>query len=299
MRVLTPLIVGVLLLVPLAGRTLAQEPEPPRGSAMLICYPNAPGTSRQAQPVMDQFGRYLSSHLGEPTRPEYFSALKPAVQWLQTKRPRFGILSLSMFLRWRKEHGLTVVALSERQGAVEQRFHLLVGERSPLKTLEDLSTLGRTAHIWSSLLDEVPFATRVVFANRIPLGGKSPIQVASTTQPLRALRRLKKGSLFKDTPVDAVLVDAVTWSGLQRLKTFKGALRVLYTSRALPTPPVVAFRGVESARREKLGNALTKMGAEPGDDEGQRLLRTLQVTGFRLPLPNSMAKAIAAFEGSQ
>jgi ABC-type phosphate/phosphonate transport system substrate-binding protein len=289
---------AALVLVSLvACSASAQDGEKPRGSAMLICYPNAPGTSRQAQPIMDQFGQYMSQQLGEPVRPEYFSKLERATQWLQTRRPRFGILSLSMFLRWRQENGLTVVAFSERQGVVAQRFHLLIGKDSPLKALEDLQTLGRDAHIWSSLLDETQFANRVVFASRLDLGDPGVVKVASTTQPLRALRRLKKGSPFQDKPVDAVLVDAVTWSGLQKLPTFKGLLRVLYSSPALPTPPVVAFRGVEPARSEKLGAVLSSMGDDENDDEGRRLLRTLQVTGFRLAQPDAMAKAIAAYEG--
>jgi ABC-type phosphate/phosphonate transport system substrate-binding protein len=108
---------------------------------------------------------------------------------------------------------------------------------------------------------------------------------------------MKAGSAFEDRQVDAVLVDAVTWSGLQKLPTFQGVLRVLYSSPSLPTPPVVAFGGVEPERSRKLGAVLSGMGTDEEDEEGRRLLQTLQVTGFKLASPEVMAKAVEAYEG--
>lgn len=277
-----------------AAPSFAQGDEP-RGSGLLICYPNAPGTQRQAQPVMEQLGRYLETKLAAPCAPSYFNEIEGAKRWLETHRPRFAILSLAVYLRWREEHGLTVVALSERQGKAEQQFYLLVAKGSPLKTLEDLAKQQRPTHVWSAHLDDERFATNVIFQGRVRAhsGGSGKVRVASTQQPLRALRRLKEGQTFNDLPVDAVLVDSVTWTGLQRLKTFRGVLRVLYTCPALPTPPVVAFSGVAPERMDKLRNVLGNM---QSDQEGMRVLKTLQVTGFVTPPENCMDAAVAAYE---
>lgn len=280
-----------LLLVLFLAPAFAQDVEP-RSRDLLVCYPNAPGSQRQAKPVMDRFGQYLERLLGAPCVPTYFNELTSAKQWLQTKRPRFAILSLSVYLRWREEHGLRVVSLSERQGSVEQRFYLLVMKDSPHKAVEDLTKLERPARIWSTHLDNPRFATRVVFGGKLQIEAEGPVRAVSTRQPLRALRRMKKGEQFEEQPVDAVLVDSITWAGLQKLKRFKGLLRVLHTSPSLPTPPVVAFEGASEEQIKKLGEVLGNMRA---DGEGKRILKTLQVTGFEVAPADVMSVAVAAY----
>jgi hypothetical protein len=284
------LLLAAALLV--AAPVAAQESAPAHGG-LVICYPNAPGNQRVAAPVMERLGQYLSRKVDAPLRPAYFNEVDPARIYVETQRPAFGILSLAMFLRWRKEHGLKVIALSERLGQTSDRFHLLVKQDAKAKSLADLGK-SSPATLWSSHLDDMRFATNVVFAGALALhaDGSGPVRLRSTRQPLRALRRMKAGKPFEGKPVDAVLVDGTTWNGLQKLKTFRGVLRVLYTSPALPSPPVVAFRGVAPERGKKLAEVLAGMRK---NDEGQRILKTLQTTGFQAADAKAIDAVVAAY----
>lgn len=263
-------------------------------SQVLICYPNAPGTSDEARPVMTRFGQYLGSK-GAPCDPVYFNEVRPAVSFIEDAHPRFAILSLALYLKWRDTYHLVPVSLSERRGATRERFHLLVAKDSPLQGLDDLGARGadRPIYVWSSHLDDLRFARNVVFQGKLALDvDAGPVRIVSTNQPLRALRRIKSGEAFEGKTVDAVLVDDTTWAGLQRLKTFEGVLRVAYTSPDLPTPPVLAFPGTDPAEVGRLRAALEGMRDDP---EGQQLLKTLQVTGFGGPEPEALDAAAKVY----
>jgi ABC-type phosphate/phosphonate transport system substrate-binding protein len=278
----------------LTTATWAQtEPDARTGVGFLICYPNAPGSPRAATRIMEGFGDYLTRHQA-PCEPIYFNDEQAAVDWATEHRPPFGIVSLSVFLRWRVEHGLEVVALSERNGATTERFHLLVVSESPLHSLEDLAEqrLGRQAVMWSSHLEDPRFAEAVVFAGELPvvLEGEGPVRSVVTEQPLRALRRMKQGSDFQGQPVDAVLVDDTVWRALQELSSFQGVLRPIYSSPQLPTPPVVRFAGAPEA--EHLVTALTGM---KDDEQGRQLLETLQVTGWEGATSDDLRSVIEAY----
>lgn len=292
----SPLPLACALALVAAGPAVGQTPEPTpeAGSgAFVICYPNAPGTTASAEGVMRGLGEALTQRVGRRFAPTYFNEVEAARRYVRDHGPQFGIVSLDVYLRWRDEHGLVPIAQTERGGATEERYTLLVAQDSPAKALADLTELGRPARIWSSHLDDRRFAARVVFGGELELEREdAPVQVVSTDQPLRALRRLKAGQEFEGQPVDAVLVDATTWAGLQKLKTFQGALRVLYTSPPLPTPPVVAFAGAPEDARQELSEVLSAMA---NDAEGLALLKTLQLTAFRPADEATYAAARAAY----
>ena len=282
-----------LLIALVLAPAWAQEPE--TEARLLICYPRAPGTTRSAEPVMERLGAYLSER-GSPQQPTYFNDAEVAGEWLSRKRPRYAILSLALFLRWREEHGLVAIASSERAQATHERFHLLVRQDAQVKELADLLSLGRPAKLWSSHLDDPRFASRVVFQGKLEISATGPVRSVATSQPLRALRRLKTKQAFEGQPVDAVLVDGVTWRGLQQLKSFQGVLRVLYSSPPLPTPPVVALEGASKEETETLRQALFTMHDDP---LGKKLLKTLQLARFKAAEPKALDAVVAAYQGSK
>ena len=125
-------------------------------------------------------------------------------------------------------------------------------------------------------------------------GGR--VRVVSSTRALSALRRMQQGKPYKGNPVDAVLVDDTSWEGLQQLKRFKGVFRVLYASSPLPTAPVVSFRDVPESESKRLGEVL---GGMKSDDEGRKILKTLQATGFAPPQREALAGLVARYEGKE
>lgn len=290
------------LLVALALTCAAQGPD----ERFLVCYPNAPGSARRAEPIMQTFGSYVGERLERRVRPVYFNELKPAQDWMAQGMPRHGILSLSLYLRWREQHDLRVVAHAERGGKGTGRYHLLVPARSKLRQLGDLPA---GACVWSAHLDDPRFASRVVFGGELlvkevwregalePGLPKGRVRVVSSTRALSALRRMQQGKPYKGNPVDAVLVDDTSWEGLQELRRFKGVFRVLYASAPLPTAPVVSFGAdVPESESKRLGEVL---GAMKDDDEGRKILKTLQATGFCSPQREALQALVARYRGDE
>ncbi|MGE0707026.1 MAG: phosphate/phosphite/phosphonate ABC transporter substrate-binding protein [Planctomycetota bacterium] len=297
-----------LLLAGCCASVLAQDgaprPEAVGTDRFLVCYPNAPGTPRQAEPVMAKLGEYLGDRLGRRVRPSYFNELSAAEAWLAQEPARYGIVTLDLYLRWHRSKRLTVLAHAERSGASTERYHLLVPKAGPEQELADLLKLPRAPRIWSSHLDDPRFAGRVVFQGRltvkevqreekvIPALTTGQVRVVSTTKTLGAVRRMLAGQPYLGQPVDAVLVDDTAWAGLQKLSRFKDVLRVLYASPALPTPVVVSLGDVPAAEAERLGKVVVAMKQE---QEGQAILSTLQATGFSAPQRDALAALVKTY----
>lgn len=269
------------------------------GPGLVVCYPNAPGSTEAARPVMERLGAHLTWRTGFEVQPVYTNDAAEARQWIEARRPRFAIFSLALFLRWRDELGLDVVAQSERGHAAAERYHLVVAQGSPLRSVDDLKrgVGGRKAVVWSSHLDDPRFVSRVVLAGALQVTSDDAGDARGivTAQPLRALRRMKAGEPFEGRPVDAVLLEDAAWSELQKIASFREGLRAIYASPPLPTPPVVAIGAVDAADLERLRQALVAMHE---DAAGRELLSTLQVTGFTAPTPEAVEAAISAYEAA-
>ncbi|MBL4845543.1 MAG: hypothetical protein JKY65_08460 [Planctomycetes bacterium] len=294
-------LLATIVLLLLAAPAAAQEPE----GEFLICYPNAPGSARSAGPIMSRFGQFLSDQTGRSLRARYFNALAPGEAWLKDHNPSEGIVSLAVFLRWQRQPGLEAIAHAERGGSSEERYRLLVRRDAAFKTLTDLKTLKRPARIWSAHLDDPRFATNVVFGGKlrvkdvrhakrvVPAFAGGRIRIVSTTRALSVLRRLQRGQDYKGEPVDAVLVDATVWRGLQQLKRYKGVFRVLYTSPVLPTPPVVRFRSGDVKGSQALAKVLFGMKSLT---EGAAIMKSIQVSAFTPPQAKRLAELVKLYE---
>lgn len=295
MRVRLALTLSALVALATVARSQDGDAPSPFAGGLLICSPHSPGNPDSARPVMERFGAWLTPRLGQPCQPVYFNDTQGAREWLTREGPRFAILSLDLYLRWREELHLEPIAQAERSGEARERLHLVVRGDGPLQKLADLqpAALGRPPVVWSSHLEDARFATRVVFRGQLKAegdGGQG--RVLPTHQPLKLLRRLKDGQPFDGQPVDAVVVDDAAWRALQEVPSLAGALRELWTSEPLPTPPVVAFPRATPAERQKLAEVLLRMNDA---DEGKELLSTLQVTAFRRPDEAALAAAVELY----
>ena len=286
---------SVVICLALAAAAHAQQEEAPPSpftGGLLICSPNSPGTPEAARPVMERLGSYLATRLGASCQPVYFNRAAAAREWIEKSPPRFAILSLDLWLRWREELSLQPIAQAERAGKTGERLHVVVRDPSSIRSLADLSAgvEGRRAVIWSSHLEDARFATRVAFAGALAAEGEqSRVQLLPTHQPLKLLRRLKAGDPFEGQPVDAVVVDDAVWTALEQVPDLARALREVHVTEPLPTPPVVAFPSASSEERAKLVRVLQSMRDDP---EGKDLLATLQVSGFRGPDEPALQAAV-------
>lgn len=278
----TRLFASVALLVSIAGMALAAD-------EMILVYPGKPGTQAQAKNVLDAFTDYVESHAGwgkGGLHATYYNDEGPALQALQgEKPPAWGILSLSIYLKWKKAgKAMTLVAQSELEKKPSMQFHLIVPKDSRVTNLATLSG----AHIASSYLDDRRFATNVLFGGK--LDATKDIAVIDTKTIGSALSACARFKLLKDgSRVDGLLVDDEQLKGLQGKKDDFSKMRVAWTSDALPTPPVVRFGAASPSQQQKLLSVLEDMA---GNAQGRKLLDDLTTTGFREP----NASAYAALE---
>ena len=296
---------GTALVLALALALASLAHAQAEGEDFLICYPNAPGSARSAEPIMSRLGQFLGDRLGRGVKTHYFNALEPGAAWLKDHSPSAGILSLALYLRWHEEKGLEALAHAERGGSSEERYRLLVKKDSGHETLADLSKLDRPARIWSAHLDDPRFATNVVFEGKLKVEGVlqdtvltpafkgGQVRVVSTTRALSVLRRLQRGQDYKGEPIDGVVVSETVWEGLQQLKRYKGVFRVLYTSKTLPTPPVVRFKEGDQEQAQALAKVLTSM---KSDSEGAAIMKSLQVSAFTAPQAKRLAELVKLYE---
>ena len=276
-------------LAPLAGLALAAGRAVPEDVAsaaqpfcLLVCYPGEAGTTKSAQGTMDGLAHYLEARSGvKDLRAKYFNAAEPGLKWKQEEKPEIGILSLSCYLRWKKAgEAMTVLAVSERRGQATERFHVVVNAAAGPKDLAGLA--GKT--ILSNHADDAKFVTKVVFDDSAD-GKAVKLEFArSVLEPLRKCAKGEPGS-------DAVLVDDAQLEFLNgpALAEVKSGLRTVFSSRALPFAPIVAFAAAPSPAALKVQKAFLGMAGD-GED-GKRVLGALLATGFGAATDETYAAA--------
>ncbi len=279
---------GLVLIV--ASLALAALPlERARGGGpareMIVCYPGKPGNPKAAVNVMKTLTDYLEDKAGferDSLHATYFNEEKPAVDFIKEKRPAFGILSVGIYLKWRKEgQKFNVIAQSERREQMTEKYHVLVPESSARKSLADL----KGATIVSDHLQDGEFATKIVFAGA--LDASKDVAVVSTRDPLRAMKMCARKKPMSDgRGIDALVLDDDQVQGMKDLPEFK-ALREVFASRPLPTPPVVAFaENAAAGDSDKLKAAFLGMAKDP---QGKAILESLLATGFNPVAPEAYA----------
>src|SRR5262249_32931818 len=132
------------------------------------------------------------------------------------------------------------VVISEKHGVLTEKLHALVPQGSPAKTLQDL----KGSVVASSYLEDARFATRVVFAGA--LDASADVALVTTRSPVEAMKRCAQEKPLADgRKLGAIVVDDAQLEGMREFPEMK-QLRVLWSSRPLPTPPFVAFDTQES-----------------------------------------------------
>ena len=96
-----------------------------------------------------------------------------------------------------------------------------------------------------------------------------PFTLEGTFRPLRATRSVVKGKMA------GVVLDRVQYETVKAM-SLGGNIKVLHTSRELPTSPVVWF-GPQSGTTKKLASLLLGMKEDPN---AEKLLALLQTDGF-------------------
>lgn len=228
----------------------------------VIIQPGQPGTSEDAQPVMDALAAYVQNKLGDgvSVRGHYFNQTAEAAEYLSDNHPSWGIVSLGYFLAHNGGECMTPLASTRPGGAESDTWRLLAAGDGP----DNWQRLNGT--VAGTMLFEPETAARLMFGTHVQ---ELPFRIEGTSRPLRAVRAVLRGK------GGGVLLDAPQYAAIQALPMASG-LKVLATSEPLPTAAVVAF-GRPSPRHEQLRKILLNMRQDPAAAD---LLQLLQTEGF-------------------
>ncbi len=251
--------------------TAAEAGDPMR---LLICQPGGPDLGDEQQHVIDKMYRYIERKTALETgriQGYYTNDREKCLEEL-AKKPAIVIPSLPIYLEYKEKIGLTPVAQLRLNGKVEDPFYILVKADSPMSSARDLA--GKT--VIGTHLGSPSFLLDIILEGKLT---SKEVTVKSERFGLRAIRDVTKGK------ADAVLLDGTQYRALAGTQ-FEKQLKLLVTSKALPTPPVTVTKSAPPGFVTKLGAALVGM---TEDREGQEVVRIFRVEGFELAEPKTWA----------
>lgn len=223
-----------------------------------VIQPGQPGSTADAQPVMDELAKYLSAKLGEKVLGVYYNDLNAALDALDKDTPAWAITGLTFFESCKAKFNMVPVASTLPQGMEKDVWRLIV----PAAGMDNPESVKGT--VYGSML-YTPKGMEILFQ-----GTKgADINGEGTHKALRMLSKVNKGK------VAGVVLDAVQYSVVRDSDRYANT-KVIYTSPELPTSPVVWF-GKTNDDSLRLQGVLLDMDKDP---EAEGLLKLLQTSGF-------------------
>jgi hypothetical protein len=269
-----PLLAAALLgLATLPAGTTPARAAPPERLLFLVCQPGGPELEASEQTVIRDFYRYVGTRLGmkeDAIDGAYYNRKKDCVKALAGE-PGVLMLSLDLYLDQRAALDLEPVAQVDLASGTASTFYLMGRADGP----SDLTEL-RGKPVTGTHLEDPRFVARVVMDGK--LGAPGELVLRPETLGLRAVRSVLRGKAA------AVLLDSAQHAALADTP-FAKDLKVLYTSPALPNPPVaVSLKRVPAGLGKRLGKVMMEMVTDPA---GQKLIKTFGLKGFVLPAPKT------------
>ncbi len=225
----------------------------------VIIEPGQPGTSTDAQPVMDSLAKYVSTKLGKPASGVYFNELGPALKYLDGNQPVWGICGLPFFKSYQNTYMLVSIASTLPQGFDKDIWRILIPSDGPDSVRDIKGT------IFGSMF-YTPEARKILFGRD---AAETQLVMENTSRPLSKLRSVNKGKAA------GVCLNVVQYSVVNGMDGFSG-VKVIYESGKLPTSPVVWF-GKVTDDASRLQVILHDMKNDPA---AAGLLKLLQTAGF-------------------
>ena len=227
-----------------------------------VIQPGQPGTEAEARPVMDALSDYIQQKMGsdESIKGHYFNRLKPALAFLKASPPAWGIVQLGVYAQHSTGFQMTPMAATRPGGFTKDIWRLMAQKDAG----SDWKSLN--GKIRGNMLFEKK-ATACLLFGLFP--DRLPFTLEGTFRPLRSLRSLAKGK------ITGVVLDRVQYETVKTMSIGK-KIKVMHTSRELPTSPVVWFGAINNSTK-KLAGVLQGM---KDDENAVKLLALLQTDGF-------------------
>jgi hypothetical protein len=227
-----------------------------------VIQPGQPGTEAEARRVMDALADYIQQKMGsdETIKGRYFNQLEPALAFLKSSPPAWGIVQLGVYAQHAMRFQMTPMVTTRPSGFTKDVWRLMV-YKDAASSWQSLS-----GKIRGNMLFEKKAAACLLFGSP---PDQLPFTLEGTFRPLRSLRSLVKGK------ITGVVLDRVQYETVNTMSIGK-RIKVIHTSRDLPTSPVVWF-GAPNETMKKLAGVLQRM---KEDENASKLLSLLQTDGF-------------------
>jgi len=233
---------------------------------MLFVKPGGAGSAEEAAPYMAELSAEVAQHAkGLKIEAAYHNDAQAAFSDLQAQSYDVALVSLGFYLAHGKALDMDIILRTRPRNIKEETYRLLVHKDSSL-TLDKILTLS------GNVVIEEAFARRIILEN------KTQAAFTPTLRPLSDIRKVSRGQL------EAVLIDEAQYQGLQSLP-YLANLKIIFTSKPLPTPVVVALGDRQAKQRTQLKKALLALGKT---ENGELLLEDLQLDGFAKPLASEV-----------
>ena len=153
-----------------------------------VIQPGQPGTEAEARPVMDAFAHYIQQKMGsdETIKGHYFNRLAPALAFLESSPPAWGIVQLGLYAQHATDFQMTPVAAT-RPGGFTKDIWRLMAQKGVVSKWQSLN-----GKIRGNMLFEKKAAACLLFGL---LPDRLPFTLEGTFRPLRSLRSLVKGKI--------------------------------------------------------------------------------------------------------
>jgi hypothetical protein len=189
-----------------------------------------------------------------------------AAEFCGKSRPALGIVTAGFYLTYAKALGMEPLLETKRAGVTDERWVLVACKEAS----DDLTKLeGKT--ITTPLAGEPRYVVAVVLQGRLG----EEIRLQPTMDVEGAIFDLAGGA---KRAADGVLVEVGAWALFKDDPDSGGKLKVVYRSDELPRDLVVLFGPKsETLSGDKVKQVLKAMS---GNDDGQKILRSIRVDSF-------------------
>jgi ABC-type phosphate/phosphonate transport system substrate-binding protein len=235
------------------------------GRDFIAEHAGAGATAENAQPYIDQFLRLAETNSGWPAnsaKGAWVDDSAAAAKAIAERKPGFAILDPEVFLELRKKEALEPIA--EVKGKTFNKGHYSLIVKDPaLKSLADL----KGKKLSSNHLASPKYISKVAFGGKIDVD--KHFTLIKTAQPSKPIKAVARGE------ADAALIDD---EQLAQMKELAPELKVIWTSPALPSTPVVAFtKNATPADRAAFAKALPKLCNDP---KGKPVCESMFIDSF-------------------
>ncbi len=238
----------------------------------VVQHAGAGGGAEEAAPYLATLLRYAEKTLGwtpDSATGQFFVDAKEAAEYIDSKKPGYGMLDPETYCDLQSKHQLAVIA--SVQGAKGGVAHLYVVVKDPAyKSLADI----KGKKLVSNHLQSPRYLSRVAFEGKVDVATYFDAQL--TSSPLRGLKAVDRGEAA------ATLLDDDQLASAKSLP-FGSSLRVIYKSPALVPMPVVAFGANGTADDKKAFAKMLLSMCSPVNLKGNEVCSALQINKFVAP----------------